>query len=275
LDTNQTITIRFNTNNALLLNNVDDSNIFLSDYWAYKLNTSQNYKSIINKNEFINKLQDIVNSTFSSILGMNLEITKEMFKLKPNQTILTGFVNDKYSNKIQTTTVHYQIDSSNRLTKLELVINVQDKFDLSRIYNPLDELKKTLKQIKNQVDLNSFEFTNLGELINNSTNDLINQMNLLDGFTNVDLPEIFGSSQQAANIQKQIDNYSDINVKKTKLNDAFIGTLVASIVVGLFLIVGLGIFLNSLRRNKPKKFSQQEIDEINKVVEDFKKNNEE
>lgn len=272
LDSNQTITLKFNTNNILLLGNADNELGLWGDlYWAYKLNSSQNYKSIINKNEFINKLQEIVNSTFSSILGMNLEITKEMFELKPNQTVLTGFVNDKYSNKVQTTSVHYQIDLANRLTKLELVINVQDKIDLSRIYNPLDEIKKTLKQIKNQVDINSFEFTNLGELINNSINDLTNHINLINEFGDVDLPNIFGSSQQAANIQKQIDNYSNINVKKTKLNDAFIGTLVASIVVGLLLIVGLGIFLNSLRRNKAKKFSQQEIDEINKVAEDFKK----
>lgn len=276
LDSNQTITLKFNTNNILLLGNADNESGLWGDlYWAYKLNSSQNYKSIINKNEFINKLQEIVNSTFSSILGMNLEITKEMFELKPNQTVLTGFVNDKYSNKVQTTSVHYQIDSANRLTKLELVINVQDKINLSRIYNPLDEVKKTLKQIKNQVDLNSFEFTNLNELINNSNSNLSNNLNLLNEFGNVDLPNIFGSSQQAANIQKQIDNYQDIKVNKTKLNDAFIGTLVASIIVGLLLIVGLGIFLNSLRRNKAKKFSQQEIDEINKVVEDFKNNNKE
>ena len=276
LDSNQTITLKFNTNNILLLSNADNESGLWGDlYWAYKLNSSQNYKSIINKNEFISKLQEIVNSTFSSILGMNLEITKEMFELKPNQTVLTGFVNDKYSNKVQTTSVHYQIDSTNRLTKLELVINVQDKIDLSRIYNPLDEIKKTLKQIKNQVDLNSFEFTNLNELINNSNSNLSNNLNLLNEFGNVDLPNIFGSSQQAANIQKQIDNYQDIKVNKTKLNDAFIGTLVASIIVGLLLIVGLGIFLNSLRRNKAKKFSQQEIDEINKVAEEFKNNNKE
>lgn len=273
LESNQKITLKFNTNNIILFQNFNDLGNWSDDYWAYKIDANQNYKSIINKFQFINKLNQIVNDTFESILETKLKFTKDMFNLVKGKNQLTGFVCNDYT-KTQTTIVNYEIDASNKLTKLEFEINLNNNVGISR-GTQLDIIKEKLSEIKKQLVMNNFEFESLNNLKAGIDSTLNDQVNLINGFGDVDLPNIFGSSQQAADIQKQIDNYKNINVNKTKLNDGFIGTLVASIVVGLLLIVGIGIFLNSLRRNKAKKFSQQEIDEINKVVEDFKNNNKE
>lgn len=263
-NTNQKISIDLNTENSYLASGT----IGISEYWV--IDTNYNYQNVINKLVFIENFNKLVNDTLNPIIDMRIDFTEDMFKLTPTGTQITGFV-QKYGNKTANISVKYQIGSNKKINKLSFEISIGSNDNISTRKNQLDWTKETLNEIKNITSKNQNEISNFITSIDPHFENIKNSLNLINEMGNVNLPNIFGTSEQASKLDKLIQNYKDINVSKTKLNDGFIGTIVSSIIVGTLGIVGLIIFLLSLRKVKTIPLTEEEKKTIQEAYKEFKK----
>lgn len=265
---NQNITVNLAVgNNAKLA--INNSSSDLSDYWV--IETNQNYQELINKNDFINKINDLINSTIEPIVGVNIRVDESMFKLQNNVSNkeITGYQFSE-SNKTINAKVVYST-SNGVITKWQLLLDLQTvSSNSARVAdNSIAGIKQTLNQIKNLTATNHDDITNLANDIKAQNTNLSDTQNTVNGMGNVDLPNIFGTSEQAAKLDKLINDYQTINYSKTKLNDGFIGTVIGGSLAGILAIVGTVIFLLSLRNKKTVAFTDEEKAEIQKAVDEF------
>lgn len=265
---NQNITVNLAVgNNAKLAINTSSSD--LNDYWV--IETNQNYQELINKNDFINKINDLINSTIEPIVGVNIRVDESMFKLQNNVSNkeITGF---KFSEANKTINAKVVYSTSNGvITKWQLLLDLQTVSSNSArvVDNSIAGIKQTLNQIKNLTATNHDDIANLANDIKAQNTNLSDTQNTVNGMGNVDLPNIFGTSEQAAKLDKLINDYQTINYSKTKLNDGFIGTVIGGSIAGILIIVGTVIFLLSLRNKKTVAFTDEEKAEIQKAVDEF------
>lgn len=265
---NQNITVNLAVgNNAKLAINTSSSD--LNGYWV--IETNQNYQELINKNDFINKINDLINSTIEPIVGVNIRVDESMFKLQNNVSNkeITGY---KFSESNKTINAKVVYSTSNGvITKWQLLLDLQTvSSNNARVAdNSIAGVKQTLNQIKNLTVTNHDDITNLANDIKAQNTNLTNTQNTVNGMGNVDLPNIFGTSDQAAKLDKLINDYQTINYSKTKLNDGFIGTVIGGSIAGILIIVGTVIFLLSLRNKKTVAFTDEEKAEIQKAVDEF------
>ncbi len=265
---NQNITVNLTVgNNAKLAINTSSSD--LNGYWV--IETNQNYQELINKNDFINKINDLINSTIEPIVGVNIRVDESMFKLQNNVSNkeITGYQFSE-SNKTINAKVVYST-SNGVITKWQLLLDLQTvSSNNARVAdNSIAGIKQTLNQIKNLTATNHDDITNLANDIKAQNTNLSDTQNTVNGMGNVDLPNIFGTSEQAAKLDKLINDYQTINYSKTKLNDGFIGTVIGGSIAGILIIVGTVIFLLSLRNKKTVAFTDEEKAEIQKAVDEF------
>ena len=265
---NQNITVNLAVgNNAKLAINTSSSD--LNGYWV--IETNQNYQELINKNDFINKINDLINSTIEPIVGVNIRVDESMFKLQNNVSNkeITGYQFSE-SNKTINAKVVYST-SNGVITKWQLLLDLQTvSSNSARVAdNSIAGIKQTLNQIKNLTATNHDDITNLANDIKAQNTNLSDTQNTVNGMGNVDLPNIFGTSDQAAKLDKLINDYQTINYSKTKLNDGFIGTVIGGSIAGILIIVGTVIFLLSLRNKKTVAFTDEEKAEIQKAVDEF------
>lgn len=263
-NTNQKITIDLNTKNSYLASGT----IGISEYWV--IDTNYNYQNVINKWAFIENFNKLVNDTLNPIIDMRIDFTEDMFKLTSTGTQITGFV-QKYGNKTANISVKYKIGPNKKINKLSFEILIESNDNISTRKNQLDWTKETLNEIKNITSKNQNEISNFISSIEPNFENIQNTLNLINEMGNVNLPNIFGTSEQASKLDKLIQNYKDINISKTKLNDGFIATVVASVIVGVLGIVGLIIFLLSLRKVKTIPLTDEEKKAIQEAYEEFKK----
>ena len=265
---NQNITVNLAVgNNAKLAINTSSSD--LNGYWV--IETNQNYQELINKNDFINKINDLINSTIEPIVGVNIRVDESMFKLQNNVSNkeITGYQFSE-SNKTINAKVVYST-SNGVITKWQLLLDLQTiSSNSARVAdNSIAGIKQTLNQIKNLTATNHDDIANLANDIKAQGTNLSDTQNTVNGMGNVDLPNIFGTSEQAAKLDKLINDYQTINYSKTKLNDGFIGTVIGGSIAGILIIVGTVIFLLSLRNKKTVAFTDEEKAEIQKAVDEF------
>lgn len=265
-NSNQTIKVNLNTQNSYLANNV------IFDHWI--INANQNYQFAINQAEFLQSFNRSVNGTLNEIIGMEIDFTLDMFKLVEGKNQLTGFVqNDLTGTKTANIVVNYQIGPNKKINKLELEINI-DSVNANTYSNKataLDEAKDKLNKIK-EITLNNK--VNIADFKKSIAPEFDNIKQTLDQFVKmgeVDLPNIFGTSQQAAKLEKMLNEYKQLEYSKTKLNDAFIGTLIGSILGGIASVTLLTIYLLSLRRKKTLDFTDEERKNLKKLAEEFNK----
>ena len=265
---NQNITVNLAVgNNAKLA--INNSSSDLSDYWV--IETNQNYQELINKNDFINKINDLINSTIEPIVGVNIRVDESMFKLQNNVSNqeITGYQFSEANKTINAKVVYST--SNGVITKWQLLLDLQTvSSNNTRVAdNSIAGIKQTLNQIKNLTATNHDDITNLANDIKAQNTNLSDTQNTVNGMGNVDLPNIFGTSDQAAKLDKLINDYQTINYSKTKLNDGFIGTVIGGSIAGVLIIVGTVIFLLSLRNKKTVAFTDEEKAEIQKAVDEF------
>lgn len=272
LTSNQNITVNLAVgNNAKLAidTSSSDSAFRLSDYWV--IDTNQNYQELINKGDFINQINDLINSTIEPIIGFRITVDETMFKLQNNVSNheLTGF---QFSNFNKTLNAKVVYSTSNGvITKWQLVLDLQtiSSANVRLADNSFAGVKQTLNQIKNLTVANHDDITNLVSDINTQTTNLSEATNYVSEMGNVDLPNIFGTSDQAAKLDKLISDYQPLTYSKTKLNDGFIGTVIGGSIAGILVIVATVIFLLSLRNKKTVAFTDEEKAEIQKAVDEF------
>lgn len=265
---NQNITVNLAVgNNAKLAINTSSSD--LNGYWV--IETNQNYQELINKNDFINKINDLINSTIEPIVGVNIRVDESMFKLQNNVSNkeITGYQFSEANKTINAKVVYST--SNGVITKWQLLLDLQTvSSNNARVAdNSIAGIKQTLNQIKNLTATNHDDITNLANDIKAQNTNLSDTQNTVNGMGNVDLPNIFGTSEQAAKLDKLINDYQTINYSKTKLNDGFIGTVIGGSIAGILIIVGTVIFLLSLRNKKTVAFTDEEKAEIQKAVDEF------
>lgn len=265
---NQNITVNLAVgNNAKLAINTSSSD--LSDYWV--IETNQNYQELINKNDFINKINDLINSTIEPIVGVNIRVDESMFKLQNNVSNkeITGYQFSEANKTINAKVVYST--SNGVITKWQLLLDLQtvSSNNARAADNSIAGIKQTLNQIKNLTATNHDDIANLANDIKAQNTNLSDTQNTVNGMGNVDLPNIFGTSEQAAKLDKLINDYQTINYSKTKLNDGFIGTVIGGSIAGILIIVGTVIFLLSLRNKKTVAFTDEEKAEIQKAVDEF------
>lgn len=265
---NQNITVNLTVgNNAKLAINTSSSD--LNGYWV--IETNQNYQELINKNDFINKINDLINSTIEPIVGVNIRVDESMFKLQNNVSNkeITGYQFSEANKTINAKVVYST--SNGVITKWQLLLDLQTvSSNSARVAdNSIAGIKQTLNQIKNLTATNHDDIANLANDIKAQGTNLSDTQNTVNGMGNVDLPNIFGTSEQAAKLDKLINDYQTINYSKTKLNDGFIGTVIGGSIAGILIIVGTVIFLLSLRNKKTVAFTDEEKAEIQKAVDEF------
>lgn len=265
---NQNITVNLAVgNNAKLA--IANSSSDLSGYWV--IETNQNYQELINKNDFINKINDLINSTIEPIVGVNIRVDESMFKLQNNVSNkeITGYQFSEANKTINAKVVYST--SNGVITKWQLLLDLQTvSSNSTRVAdNSIAGIKQTLNQIKNLTATNHDDIANLANDIKAQNTNLSDTQNTVNGMGNVDLPNIFGTSEQAAKLDKLINDYQTINYSKTKLNDGFIGTVIGGSIAGILIIVGTVIFLLSLRNKKTVAFTDEEKAEIQKAVDEF------
>ena len=265
---NQNITVNLAVgNNAKLAINTSSSD--LNGYWV--IETNQNYQELINKNDFINKINDLINSTIEPIVGVNIRVDESMFKLQNNVSNkeITGYQFSEANKTINAKVVYST--SNGVITKWQLLLDLQTvSSNNARVAdNSIAGIKQTLNQIKNLTATNHDDITNLANDIKAQNTNLSDAESTVNGMGNVDLPNIFGTSEQAAKLDKLINDYQTINYSKTKLNDGFIGTVIGGSIAGILAIVGTVIFLLSLRNKKTVAFTDEEKAEIQKAVDEF------
>lgn len=265
---NQNITVNLAVgNNAKLAINTSSSD--LNGYWV--IETNQNYQELINKNDFINKINDLINSTIEPIVGVNIRVDESMFKLQNN--VSNKEITDyQFSEANKTINAKVVYSTSNGvITKWQLLLDLQTvSSNSARVAdNSIAGIKQTLNQIKNLTTTNHDDIANLANDIKAQGTNLSDTQNTVNGMGNVDLPNIFGTSEQAAKLDKLINDYQTINYSKTKLNDGFIGTVIGGSIAGVLIIVGTVIFLLSLRNKKTVAFTDEEKAEIQKAVDEF------
>ncbi len=265
---NQNITVNLAVgNNAKLAINTSSSD--LNGYWV--IETNQNYQELINKADFINKINDLINSTIEPIVGVNIRVDESMFKLQNNVSNkeITGYQFSEANKTINAKVVYST--SNGVITKWQLLLDLQTvSSNNARVAdNSIAGIKQTLNQIKNLTATNHDDIANLANDIKAQGTNLSDAENTVNGMGNVDLPNIFGTSEQAAKLDKLINDYQTINYSKTKLNDGFIGTVIGGSLAGILIIVGTVIFLLSLRNKKTVAFTDEEKAEIQKAVDEF------
>lgn len=265
---NQNITVNLAVgNNAKLA--INNSSSDLNGYWV--IETNQNYQELINKNDFINKINDLINSTIEPIVGVHIRVDETMFKLQNNVSNkeITGYQFSEANKTINAKVVYST--SNGVITKWQLLLDLQTvSSNNARVAdNSIAGIKQTLDQIKNLTATNHDDITNLANDIKAQNTNLSDTQNTVNGMGNVDLPNIFGTSDQAAKLDKLINDYQTINYSKTKLNDGFIGTVIGGSIAGILIIVGTVIFLLSLRNKKTVAFTDEEKAEIQKAVDEF------
>ncbi len=268
LTSNQNITVNLAVgNNAKLA--IDTSSSDLSNYWV--IETNQTYQELINKTDFINKINDLINSTIEPIIGFRITVDEAMFKLQNNVSNheLTGFQFSNFNKTINAKVVYST--SNGVVTKWQLVLDLQtiSSANARLADNSVAGVKQTLNQIKNLTVTNHDDITNLVSDINTQTTNLSEATNYVSEMGNVDLPNIFGTSDQAAKLDKLISDYQPLTYSKTKLNDGFIGTVIGGSIAGILVIVATVIFLLSLRNKKTVAFTDEEKAEIQKAVDEF------
>ena len=265
---NQNITVNLAVgNNAKLA--INNSSSDLNGYWV--IETNQNYQELINKGDFINKINDLINSTIEPIVGVNIRVDESMFKLQNNVSNkeITGYQFSEANKTINAKVVYST--SNGVITKWQLLLDLQTvSSNSARVAdNSIAGIKQTLNQIKNLTATNHDDIANLANDIKAQNTNLTDTQNTVNGMGNVDLPNIFGTSDQAAKLDKLINDYQTINYSKTKLNDGFIGTVIGGSIAGILIIVGTVIFLLSLRNKKTVAFTDEEKAEIQKAVDEF------
>ena len=260
---------QLNANETIYIDFLNDNKAYLADqtingYWI--ANANAQYKHAINKQLFIDNVNEIVNGSLSPIIGMNIKFDESMFRLVQGGTQLTGFVQQD-NGKTATIKVNYATGSNKEITKLQFEITVNSNVDVRN--NQLSQAHQLLAEIKDKSEDNGTAINNFVENVNPALDEIQKTLQDIAALGEAKLPNIFGTAEQLANIEKEIANYKPLSFTWTKLNDGFLATVICGSIAGVVAIVGLTIFLLSLRKRKTLVFSESEKEEIAEAVKEF------
>ena len=134
--------------------------------------------------------------------------------------------------------------------------------DINRVKKEIDSINKKIVSNNNLFHNNANDIRSYLLLLDNKTNDLNN--------INVDnvIPVINQTNNNISHIQNAINNYNDFQVSKWKWNSGVMAGIIIGSIVGVGLLIGLVIYLSSLKRHKTKPIPKADKIALDKALEE-------